>query len=192
MDGLASRASMIRLSLQPSPASETSAFNNIRAFSSRRAGLFPFRTSVSSCWRSPPLNSQHTSLPKHQILSNWLKRTTSVVALPELFYSADMACSVTFNTSPLVLAAAIYLLMLWPVVRLVSRLERGSRRELQEVVVGRVLRIGGAQMGPIQKADSRQAVVRRMLDLLDQARPKNATSSSIRSLRSPPSFRAGT
>jgi polar amino acid transport system permease protein len=31
---------------------------------------------------------------------------------------------VTFNSSPLVLAAAIYLLMLWPVVRLVSRLER--------------------------------------------------------------------
>jgi polar amino acid transport system permease protein len=35
-----------------------------------------------------------------------------------------MARSVTFNSSPLVLAAAIYLLMLWPVVRLVSRLER--------------------------------------------------------------------
>jgi predicted amidohydrolase len=31
------------------------------------------------------------------------------------------------------------------------------------------LRIGAAQMGPIQKADSRQVVVRRMLDLLAQA-----------------------
>ena len=30
-----------------------------------------------------------------------------------------------------------------------------------------MLRIGGAQMGPIQKADSRQAVVARMLDLID-------------------------
>jgi hypothetical protein len=30
---------MIRLSLQPAPASETSAFNNILAFSSRSAGL---------------------------------------------------------------------------------------------------------------------------------------------------------
>src|SRR6266571_4878355 len=47
---------MIRLSLHPSPASETSAFNKIRALSSRRAGLFPFRISVSSCWRSSPLN----------------------------------------------------------------------------------------------------------------------------------------
>jgi RNA polymerase sigma factor (sigma-70 family) len=33
-----------------------------------------------------------------------------------------------------------------------------------------VLRIGAAQMGPIHKADSRQAVVRRMLDLLEQAK----------------------
>jgi polar amino acid transport system permease protein len=31
---------------------------------------------------------------------------------------------VTFNSSPIVLAAAIYLVMLWPIVRLVSRLER--------------------------------------------------------------------
>ena len=34
----------------------------------------------------------------------------------------------------------------------------------------RVLRVGGAQMRPIQKADSRQVVVRRMLDLLDRAK----------------------
>jgi N-carbamoyl-D-amino-acid hydrolase len=39
--------------------------------------------------------------------------------------------------------------------------------------MARVLRIGGAQMGPIHKADSRQGVVRRMLDLLDQARSKH-------------------
>ena len=39
--------------------------------------------------------------------------------------------------------------------------------------VSRVLRIGGAQMGPIHKADSRQAVVRRMLDLLEQAKAQN-------------------
>ena len=53
-----------------------------------------------------------------------LTSIASVVALPELLYSADMARSVTFNSSPIVLAAAIYLVMLWPVVRLVSRLER--------------------------------------------------------------------
>jgi polar amino acid transport system permease protein len=53
-----------------------------------------------------------------------LTSIASVVALPELLYSADMARSVTFNSSPIVLAAAIYLIMLWPIVRLVSRLER--------------------------------------------------------------------
>jgi hypothetical protein len=47
---------MIRLSLQPSPACETSAFNKIRAFKSRCAGLFPFRISASSCSRSSALN----------------------------------------------------------------------------------------------------------------------------------------
>ena len=63
------------------------------------------------------------------LLSNTLEvvkltSIASVVALPELLYSADMARSVTFNASPIVLAAAIYLVMLWPVVRLISRLER--------------------------------------------------------------------
>src|SRR5215470_7880761 len=56
MDGLVSRASIIRLSLHPLPASETSAFNKIRAFSTRRAGLFPFRINVSSRSRSSPLS----------------------------------------------------------------------------------------------------------------------------------------
>ena len=53
-----------------------------------------------------------------------LTSIASVVALPELLYSADMARSVTFNSSPIVLAAGIYLAMLWPLVRLISRLER--------------------------------------------------------------------
>jgi hypothetical protein len=56
MVGLVSRASMIRLSLHPLPPSETSAFNKIRAFSTRRAGLFPFRINVSSRSRSSPLS----------------------------------------------------------------------------------------------------------------------------------------
>jgi predicted amidohydrolase len=36
--------------------------------------------------------------------------------------------------------------------------------------VSRILRVAAAQSGPIQKAESRQAVVRRMLDLLEQAK----------------------
>ena len=41
--------------------------------------------------------------------------------------------------------------------------------------MSRILRIAAAQSGPIQKADSRQSVVRRMTDLLDQANEQNAT-----------------
>src|SRR3989440_12949413 len=52
-----------------------------------------------------------------------LTSLASVVALPEMLYSADMARALTYNASPIVPAAAIYLLMLWPVVRLVSRME---------------------------------------------------------------------
>jgi polar amino acid transport system permease protein len=36
-----------------------------------------------------------------------------------------MARSLTYNSSPVVLAAIVYLVLLWPLVRLVSRLERG-------------------------------------------------------------------
>src|SRR6516165_4759346 len=56
MDALVSKAATILLSLHPGPASETSAFNRMRAFNSRRAGPFPLRISVSSCWRSSPLS----------------------------------------------------------------------------------------------------------------------------------------
>lgn len=47
----------------------------------------------------------------------------SVVALGELLHAANMARSVTYNASPIVLAAIIYLVILWPCVRLLSRLE---------------------------------------------------------------------
>ena len=52
-----------------------------------------------------------------------LTSLASVVALPEMLYAADMARSLTYNASPIVLAAAVYLVLLWPAVRLVSRLE---------------------------------------------------------------------
>jgi polar amino acid transport system permease protein len=57
-----------------------------------------------------------------------LTSLASVVSMPEMLYSADMARSLTFNASPIVLAAAIYLLLLWPAVRLVSRLEHTVSR----------------------------------------------------------------
>jgi len=52
-----------------------------------------------------------------------LTSIASVVALPELLYQARQAQSVTYNPTPIVAAAIVYFLLLWPVVRLLSRLE---------------------------------------------------------------------
>ena len=52
-----------------------------------------------------------------------LTSIASVVSMTELLYSADMARSVTFNASPVVLAGLFYLVPLWPAVRLAARLE---------------------------------------------------------------------
>src|SRR4029077_14587335 len=102
METLVSKALIIRLSLQPAPASETSAFNNIRAFSSRWAGLLPFRINASSRSRSSSLSRTTyffteislaaiivsvarvatESNHKKTVPSNYLKRTTSEKGLP--------------------------------------------------------------------------------------------------------------
>ena len=52
-----------------------------------------------------------------------LTSIASVVALPELLFQARQAQSVTFNATPIVVAAVSYVLLLWPCVRLLSRLE---------------------------------------------------------------------
>ena len=83
----------------------------------RRQGQNERLSVLHAACRQVPLRSLAVEVVK-------LTSIASVVALPELLYSADMARSVTFNSSPIVLAAAIYLAMLWPVVRLISRLER--------------------------------------------------------------------
>ena len=62
------------------------------------------------------------------LLSNTLEvvkltSIASVVALPELLFEARQAQSVTYNASPIVAAALLYFLILWPAVRLLSRLE---------------------------------------------------------------------
>ena len=52
-----------------------------------------------------------------------LTSIASVVALPELLFQARQAQSVTYNATPIMAAAVIYFILLWPVVRLLSRLE---------------------------------------------------------------------
>lgn len=52
-----------------------------------------------------------------------LTSIAAVVALPELLYQARQAQSVTFNATPIMAAAVAYFILLWPVVRLLSKLE---------------------------------------------------------------------
>jgi polar amino acid transport system permease protein len=52
-----------------------------------------------------------------------LTAIASVVALPELLFQARQAQSITFNATPILVAAVIYFLLLWPFVRVLSRLE---------------------------------------------------------------------
>lgn len=88
----------------------------------RSTGLSPAQTMI---WVVLPQGLRNV-LP--DLLSNTVEAVkltslASVVALPELLYSADMARSLTYNASPLVLAGLIYLALLWPLVRLISRFE---------------------------------------------------------------------
>jgi polar amino acid transport system permease protein len=53
-----------------------------------------------------------------------LTSLASVVSLGEMLHAAGLVRSLTYNASPLVLAAGIYLALLWPLVRLISRFER--------------------------------------------------------------------
>ena len=57
-----------------------------------------------------------------------IKLTTlaSVVGFNELLNNARNAQALTYNATPIIVAALIYLVMLWPLVRLVSRLEHKS------------------------------------------------------------------
>jgi polar amino acid transport system permease protein len=52
-----------------------------------------------------------------------LTSIASVVALPELLFQARQAQSVTYNATPIMVAAVAYFILLWPLVRVLSRLE---------------------------------------------------------------------
>ena len=104
-----------------------------------RAGILSVGKGQAEAARSTGLSAAqamaHVVLPQavRNVLPDLISNTVevvkltslaSVVSLAELLYSADMARSVTYNASPIVAAAGLYLVILWPLVRLVSRLER--------------------------------------------------------------------
>ena len=69
----------------------------------------------------PPLTSNCVGIVKETSLA-------SVVALPELLKQGNDAQALTANPTPLIGVALIYLLVLWPLVRLVGRLETRADR----------------------------------------------------------------
>ena len=72
----------------------------------------------------PPTTSNCVSMFKDTSLA-------STVALPELLKEANDAQALYANPSPLIGAAIIYVIFLWPMVRLVGYLERRLQAEKQ-------------------------------------------------------------
>jgi polar amino acid transport system permease protein len=70
----------------------------------------------------PPMTSNCVSMFKDTSLA-------STVALPELLKEAQDAQALYANPSPLIGAALVYIILLWPMVRLVSMLEKRFKGE---------------------------------------------------------------
>jgi polar amino acid transport system permease protein len=65
----------------------------------------------------PPLTTNTLELVK-------ITSIAAAVSLPELLRAAQLLQGLVYNPTPLIAAALIYFVLLWPVVRLVSRMER--------------------------------------------------------------------
>ena len=70
----------------------------------------------------PPLTNNCINVMKDTALA-------SVVAMPDLLKQATQAQALAANPTPLIGAAVIYIIMLWPMVQLVSRLEKKFKVE---------------------------------------------------------------
>jgi len=70
----------------------------------------------------PPLTNNSINVIKDTALA-------SVVAMPDLLKQATQAQALSANPSPLIGAAIIYILLLWPLVSIVSQLERRFGQE---------------------------------------------------------------
>jgi polar amino acid transport system permease protein len=70
----------------------------------------------------PPLTGNCINVVKDTALA-------SVVAMPDLLKQATQAQALEANPTPLIVAALIYIAMLWPLVILVGRLEKRYKRE---------------------------------------------------------------
>lgn len=93
-----------------------------QAEAARSTGLTKFQTMT---WVVIPQAVRNVT---PDLISNTLEvikltSIASVVALPELLHAAREAQSLTYNATPIIAAGIIYLALLWPLVRLLSRFE---------------------------------------------------------------------
>jgi len=129
------------LSLSPFTAVVIGFFLNNSAYFAEifRAGLLSVPKGQAEAARSTGLSGAQTliwvTLPQAtrnvlpDLLSNVvevvkLTSLASVVSLGEMLHAAGLVRSLPYNASPLVLAAGIYLALLWPLIRLIARFER--------------------------------------------------------------------
>lgn len=104
-----------------------------------RAGILSVGIGQTEAARSTGLThaqtTTHVVLPQavRNVLPDLISNTVevvkltsiaSVVSLGELLHAANLARSITYNASPITLAALVYLVILWPVVRILSRWQR--------------------------------------------------------------------
>ncbi|MDR3004659.1 MAG: amino acid ABC transporter permease [Acidovorax sp.] len=104
-----------------------------------RAGLESVSQGQNEAARSTGLNAVQTMryviVPQGvrnvvpDLASNTLeavKQTSiaSAVALPELLRAAQIAQGQTYSQTPLIAAAIVYLILLWPLVRMISRMQK--------------------------------------------------------------------
>lgn len=104
-----------------------------------RAGLESVSPGQNEAARSTGMNAVqtmcHVIVPQGvrnvvpDLASNTLeaiKQTSiaSAVALPELLRAAQIAQGQTYSQTPLIAAAIVYLVLLWPLVRMISRMQK--------------------------------------------------------------------
>lgn len=92
------------------------------AEAARSTGLGPLQT-LRFVVLPPAVRNVLPDLVSNTLEVVKLTSIASVVALPELLFQARQAQSATYNMTPILVAAGLYFVLLWPVVRLLSRLE---------------------------------------------------------------------
>jgi polar amino acid transport system permease protein len=105
---------IFRAGIASVPAGQMEAARSLGLTRARALRLVVLPQAVRNCL--PDLISNTLEVVK-------LTSLAAVVALPELLFQARQAQSVTYNATPIMAAAVMYFLLLWPVVRLLSRLE---------------------------------------------------------------------